>query len=46
MRQFALTNEVAKRKNWHLFKDIRVLLFQNHVPKDFLGEATLTKHSL
>ncbi|WVZ24536.1 hypothetical protein V8G54_003080 [Vigna mungo] len=35
-------NGVAERKNGHLLDQTRALLFQNHVPKRFWGEALLT----
>ena len=35
-------NGVAERKNGHLLDQTRALLFQNHVPKKFWGEALLT----
>ena len=35
-------NGIAERKNGHLLDQTRALLFQNHVPKRFWGEALLT----
>ena len=35
-------NGVAKRKNRHFLEVARSLLFSNHVPKKFWGEAILT----
>ena len=35
-------NEVAKRKNRHLLKTARILLFQMHVPKHFWVDAVST----
>ena len=35
-------NGVAERKNRHLLETTRALLFQMHVPKHFLADATST----
>jgi len=35
-------NGIAERKNGHLLNQTKALLFQNHVPKKFWGEALLT----
>ena len=35
-------NGIAKRKNRHLLKVARSLMFSTHVPKHFLGKAVLT----
>lgn len=39
-------NGVAERKNRHLLEVTRALIFQNHVPKNYWGEAILTSSYL
>ena len=39
-------NRLVERKNKHLLETTRALLFQMHVPKDFLADAVSTAYFL